>query len=119
MGSPNRMSLLRRKQTKPQQATDWLTTVLKLGAAGAAARGAGKATKKGAKKGAKKAAAQGGKGLGRRLAPIAAVAAVAVVAAKKLRSSDSGADSWQSSANGSPTPVAPPEPAAAPTPPSG
>jgi hypothetical protein len=107
MGSPKCMSLLRRNKSKPQQATDWLTTVVKLGAVGAAARGAGKATKKGAKK----AGAQGGKGLGRRLAPFAAVAAVAVVAAKKLRSSDSGADSWQSAANGSPTPVAPPEPA--------
>src|SRR5215212_3186810 len=98
MGSPNHMSLLKRKNPKPQQAADWLTTFLKAGALGVAARGAGKGAKKGAGKGAKKAAAKGGKSLGRRLAPIAAVGAVAVVAAKKLRSSDSGSENWQSSA---------------------
>ena len=113
MGSPNRMSLLRRKKTKPQQATDWLTTVLKVGAVGAAARGASQTAKKGAKKGAKKAAAKGGKGLGKRVAPFAALGVVGVVAAKKLRSKDE-APSWQASTNGSPTPVAPPEPAATP-----
>jgi hypothetical protein len=112
------MSLLNRKASKQQQATDWLTTAVKAAAVGVAARGAGKATKKGAKKGAKKAAKRGGKSLGRRLAPIAAIGGLIVVA-KRLRSSkDSGAEAW-TPANGSPTPVAPPEPATAPTPPSG
>src|SRR4051812_14419197 len=86
MGSPGGMTMLRRKQkTKPEQATDWLTTVLKLGAVGAAARGAKKTAAKGAKKGAKKAAAKGGKSAGKRLAPFVALGAVGVVAAKKLR----------------------------------
>jgi len=80
------MSLLTRKKSKSQQATDWLTTALKLGAVVSAARGAKKATKAGAKKGAKKAAKSGGKGLGKRLAPIAAIGGLIVVA-KKLRSS--------------------------------
>jgi len=107
------MSLLKRKAGKQQQATDWLTTAVKAAAIGVAARGAGRATKKGAKKGAKKAAKSGGKSLGRRLAPIAAIGGLIVVA-KRLRSSkDSGSETW-SSASGSPTPVAPPEPATRP-----
>ena len=107
MGSRDRMSLLKRKPTKQQQTADWLTTALKAAAVGVAARGAGKATKKGAKKGAKKAAKRGGKSLGRRLAPIAAIGGLIIVA-KKLRSSKSPEPLTPPS--GSPTPVAPPEP---------
>ena len=106
------MSLLTRKKSKSQQATDWLTTALKLGAVVSAARGAKTATKAGAKKGAKKAAKSGGKGLGKRLAPIAAIGGLIVVA-KKVRSSKSSApEPWTAPA--SPTPVAPPEPATRP-----
>ena len=108
------MTLLRRKKSKQQQATDWLTTVLKVGAVGAAVRGAGQATKKGAKKGAKKAsktaAAKGGKGLAKRVAPVAAVGTVAFVVARKLRGGREAPQTFGST-NGSPTPVAPPEPA--------
>src|SRR4051794_20309803 len=112
MGSRDHMSLLNRKASKQQQATDWLTTAVKAAAVGVAARGAGKATKKGAKKGAKKAAKRGGKSLGRRLAPIAAIGGLVVVA-KRLRSSkSSGAETWTSTS--SPTPVTPPEPATRP-----
>src|SRR4051794_40890782 len=110
MGSPGTMSLRRRKKSKQDHATDWLATFLKAGAVGVAARGAGKGAKKGAKTGAKKAAAKGGKSLGRRILPFAAIGTAAVVAAKKLRSSDDSAQSWQPPANTSPTPVAPPEP---------
>ena len=105
------MSLLTRKKSKSQQATDWLTTALKLGAVVSAARGAKKATKAGAKKGAKVAAKRGSKSLGRRLVPFAAIGAVALVAAKKLRGGNEPEAWQQASANGSPTPATPPEPA--------
>jgi len=118
LGSTARMSLIRRKKSKQQQATDWLTTVLKVGAVGAALRGAGEATKKGAKKGAKKAgktgAVKGGKGLGKRVAPFAAIGAVAFIAAKKMRGGREEPQTFGASPNGSPTPVAPPEPATRP-----
>jgi hypothetical protein len=114
LGSPADMSLIRRKKSKQQQATDWLTTVLKVGAVGAAARGAGQATKKGAKKGAKTAAAKGGRGLGKRVLPLAAIGTAAFVVLKRVRSRDEQPQSFGASPNGSPTPVAPPEPATRP-----
>src|SRR5437764_480490 len=113
------MSLIRLNKSKKAQATDWLTTLLKVGALGAAARGAGIAAKtgakKGAKRGAKKAAAKGGKSVGKRLAPVALVGTGAFVAVRRLRGKKkSGMDSWQAAPAAAPTPVAPPEPATRP-----
>ena len=102
------MSVLRRKKTKQAQATDWLTTVLRLGAVGAAAKGAKKTAAKGAKKGSKKVAAKGGKGAGKRLAPFMVIGTVAFVAVRKLRGKK---DAQQFPAAAAPTPAAPPEPA--------
>ena len=113
------MSVLnRRQQSKKDHATDWLGTAGKAAVVGVLARGAGQGAKKGAKKGAKRGAKtvakRGGKSLGRRIAPFAALGAVALLAAKKLRGG-SEPEAWQqASANGSPTPVTPPEPATRP-----
>ena len=114
MGSPPVMSVLsRNKKTKKAEAADWLTTALKAGAVGVAARGGGKVAKKGgkkvAKKGAKRAAVKGGKGAGRRIAPFVAIGAVGLLVAKKLRGSrGTEVPGYDASSNGSVTPEAPP-----------
>jgi hypothetical protein len=104
------MSVLRRrKKTRQDEAVEWLTAALKLGAVGAAAKGA----KKSASKTAKKAAKTGGKGIGKRIAPAVALGAVGLVAAKKLRGrKGTEVPTYDTSGNGSPTPTAPPAPTA-------
>ena len=114
MGSPHGMSLLRRKKkTRQDQAVEWATAALKLGAVGAAAKGAKKTAGKGAKKGAKKVAATGGKGALRRVAPVLAIGGLAAVAAKKLRGGKgTEVPAYDATTNGSPTPTTPPAPVA-------
>jgi hypothetical protein len=114
MGSPLGMSVLRRKKKSRQdEALEWLTAALKLGAVGAAAKGAKKTASTGAKKGAKKVGAKGGKGAAKRLAPVLAIGGVAVFAAKKLRGGKgTEVPAYDASVNGSPTPATPPSPVA-------
>jgi hypothetical protein len=104
------MSVLRRKKKSRQdEAVEWLTAALKLGAVGAAAKGA----KKTARKTAKKAAKTGGKGIGKRIAPVLALGTVGFVAAKKLRGGKgTEIPTYDASGNGSPTPTTPPAPTA-------
>jgi hypothetical protein len=101
------MSVLRsKKKSRQDEAVEWLTAFLKLGAVGAAAKGAKKTAAKKAKKAAKK-------GVARRVVPVAALGTVGVVAVKKLRGGrGTEIPAYDASANGSPTPASPPSPVA-------
>src|SRR4051812_5948004 len=94
------MSLIpRRKKTRSSEAVDLITDALNLAAVAKAASGAKKAAKGAA-------AYKGGKAVAKRVVPIAALGAVGLVAAKKLRGGEEP-PAW-TSAPSTPTPAQPP-----------
>ena len=86
------MRVIPQRKSQTQKTVDTIVAWLKLGAVAGAAKGAGK-------------------GAAKRVLPIAAAGTIAFVALKKLRGGREEPQSFGASANGSPTPAAPPEPA--------